>query len=80
MSQISDVPTAGRVVVSSSSNITNEKTRNKFVQAVVLSLLVLQTTSSCTLISYSKVVLKQKYNPVEIVMCTEFLKLVASGK
>lgn len=50
-----------------------------YIQAVVLALLVAQTTSSCTLLSYSKGILKESYNPLEAVMFTEFVKLVMSG-
>ena len=66
---------------SSTNVMNNDKSGSNFwVQAVVLLLLVLQTTSSCTVVSYSKGVLKEKYNPLEVVMCTEFIKLVAAGK
>jgi hypothetical protein len=50
------------------------------VQVVVLLLLVVQTTSSCVLVSYSKGILKEKYNPMEAVLCTEVIKFVISGK
>ena len=57
-----------------------EKRGWTFTQALVLLLLVMQTTSSCTLMSYSKGVLKENYNPLEAVMVTECMKFVASGK
>ena len=58
----------------------NQLSRKSLIQTVVLVLLVAQTTSSCTLVSYSKSVLKEKYNPLEAVMFTELVKMVVSGE